>query len=76
MNATTKMNERTGEQTIEQTSRGQQAGGEQQEQAREQRTNGRREPRNFEWVPQALALVVVTPALIHAVMSFNSVPFI
>lgn len=76
MNAMTKTNERTGEQTIEQTieqtTREQQASGGQQAGSRREQ----REPRSFEWVPEVLALVIVTPALVHAVMSLNNLPIV
>jgi|GEM_PF-6296795 len=60
MNAKADTNERTREQTTEQ------ANGK-----REQR-----EPRDLEWVPQVLALIVVTPALFHAVLSLQNLPIV
>ena len=79
MNATAKMNERTNEQTNQQTN--QQTSEQASERKSEQkswRASSEQTPagRSFEWIPEALALVIVTPALVHGVMSLQNLPIV
>jgi len=79
MNAMANTNERTSEQTNQQANP--QTGehtSEQTNQPKSWRSGKQQEPerRSFQWIPEILALVIVTPALVHGVLSLQSLPIV